>query len=33
MHVDYKDPAETQTALDAEAATVAKVVEKLNLAK
>jgi len=32
MHVDYKDPAETQKALDAEAATVAKVVEKLKLA-
>jgi tripartite-type tricarboxylate transporter receptor subunit TctC len=33
MHVDYKDPAETQKALDAETATVAKVVEKLHLAK
>ncbi|HEY2994486.1 MAG TPA: tripartite tricarboxylate transporter substrate binding protein [Methylomirabilota bacterium] len=33
MHVDYKDAAETQKALDAETTTVAKVVEKLQLAK
>jgi len=33
MHVDYKDAAETQKTLDAETTTVAKVVEKLHLAK
>ena len=33
MHVDYRDAAETQKALDTETATVAKVVEKLQLAK
>ena len=33
MHVDYKDAAETQKALEAETAAVAKVVEKLRLAK
>ena len=33
MHADYKDPAETQKTLDVEAATVAKVAEKIGLGK
>lgn len=33
MHADYKDPAETQKTLETEAATVAKVAEKIGLAK
>jgi tripartite-type tricarboxylate transporter receptor subunit TctC len=33
MHVDYKDPGETQKALETESATVARVVERLGLAK
>jgi tripartite-type tricarboxylate transporter receptor subunit TctC len=33
MHADYKDPAETQKTLDVEAATVARVAEKIGLGK
>jgi tripartite-type tricarboxylate transporter receptor subunit TctC len=33
MHADYKDPAETQKTLETEAATVAKVAEKIGLGK
>jgi tripartite-type tricarboxylate transporter receptor subunit TctC len=33
MHVDYKDAAATQKALEAETTAVAKVVERLRLAK
>jgi tripartite-type tricarboxylate transporter receptor subunit TctC len=33
MHVDYKDPAATQKALEAETATVGRVVQKLGLRK
>jgi len=33
MHADYKDPAETQKTLETEAATVAKVAEKIGFGK
>ena len=33
MHVDYKDPVATQKALEAETATVARVVDRLGLPK
>lgn len=33
MHLDYRDPADTQKLLESETATVARVVEKLNLPK